>query len=80
MKPTKVRFILTSSSNKKLDECCSLLKLTVERHLGVTSGPVCFKNRRLIDMYLKNNGVYNALLNLSVNRRVSIEVITPISY
>jgi ribosomal protein S10 len=60
----QLRFILESNSNKKLDTLTKAVLSCVEQTGAVKSGPVCFKNKKLIDIHNPNGRTIDFLTKI----------------
>lgn len=72
MKVQKMRVILKSRSNKKLVQLTNDFKITAQRCACVVRGPVCFKGKRLLDIYMRNGHVIDMLMIVPACKKVDV--------
>jgi ribosomal protein S10 len=69
-----LRFILESTSKKDLQSISNDIIKAIKTTGAVKSGPVCFKNKRLIDAYNCNKKTIDYLMKIKKYSKVIITI------
>jgi hypothetical protein len=72
----KLVFILSSKSNKQLDEDTNRLKMLIKSSGEVVTGAVCFKGQRQLTAYIKFRNTLNRLLMFRHHKNVNISILS----
>lgn len=70
----KLRFIIESKSNKRLDALTKEVILKSRQTSAVVLGPVCFKNKRLVDIYNYNARTIDYLTKIDNKLSIKCDV------
>ncbi len=69
-----LEFVLESNSNKKLDALCDAIIRCIKSTGGVKSGPIPFKNKRIIYCYGPTARTIDSIMALRQPAKVKVEV------
>ena len=72
--PEYLQFVLESNSNKKLNALCDAIIRCIKSTGAVKSGPIPFKNKRIIYCYGPTARTIDFLMKLHQPAKVKVEI------